>query len=417
LISSKGKIRLVLIIAVSLSLGTALVSLLYMNSMISRIKQITLRDARLVDLGRDISIRVLEARREEKNFIIYLDSLHIQQALSIITQIESNVEQARSTAPQHDEVLDSITMLLAEYRSDISVLGRTFQEDPRALSALQRQLVDYEENLKKTVSRTKFKEDSMPAWLSDLNVLMLTATTKISTEKARLLTDLRETTTTILNLAARIVIQAQADLAKHSEEGVRYGFRAQRNTLTIFIITLLLLAYLIVYFPNIILLPFQRITKTLKAISKGDADFKLTAVEKEGEFGELYNAFQDAIFNLKLYNDLKTERIVELEKQFRNILEEIKEACVILSYDLRVAFINDAAVKLFALEEDVVGKNVSELQCLWKILEGPLKENENEHRFEVSARMKRSDVRKRNIAVISFRNKGSEATTRVVVIK
>lgn len=417
MLSSKGKIRLVLIIAVSLSLVTALVSLLYMNSMISRIRQITLRDARLVDLGRDISIKVLEARREEKNFIIYLDSLHIQQALSIIGQIESNVEQARSTAPRQTKVLDSITVLLAAYKGDISVLARTFQEDPRALSALQRQLVDYEDNLRKTVSRTKSKEDSLPTWLSDLNVLMLAATTKLSTEKARLLTNLRETTTAILNLAAQIVTQAQADLAKHSEEGVRYGFKAQRNTLTIFIITLLLLAYLIVYFPNIVLLPFQRITKTLKAISKGDTDFKLTAVEQTGEFGELYNSFQDAIFNLKLYNDLKTERIVELERQFRNILEEIKEACIILSYDLRVAFINDAAVKLFALEEDVVGKSMSELQSLWKILEGPLKENENQRRFEVVARIKRSDIRKRNIAVISFRSKGSEATTRVVIIK
>ncbi|MDH4210048.1 MAG: PAS domain S-box protein [candidate division WOR-3 bacterium] len=416
MLSSKGKIRLVLVVAVSLSLGTALVSLLYMNAMISRINQITLRDAKLVDLGRDISIKILDARREEKNFIIYLDSTYIGQAFKLISQIGSNVEDAKRIAPEHAGKLDSISLFLENYRSDIAVLAATFQEDPRALSMLQRQLVDYEEQLKKTVSRSS-KEDSLPAWLSDLNVLTLAATTKLSTEKARLLTELRETSTAVLSLSGQIVAQAQTDLAKHSEEGVRYGFKAQRNTLTIFIITLLLLAYLIIYFPRYVLLPFQRITRTLKAISKGDAGLKLAGMEKGGEFSELYNAFQDAIFNLKLYNDLKTERIVELEKQFRSTIEEMKEACLVLSYDLRIVYANSAATNLLGMDEEIIGKNLSELPALWKILESPLTSADSQRRVETSGRIKKSDLRKRNITVISFRSKANDATMRVVIIK
>lgn len=403
-------------VAVSLSLGTALVSLLYMNAMISRINQITLRDAKLVDLGRDISIKILDARREEKNFIIYLDSTYIGQAFKLISQIGSNVEDAKRIAPEHAGKLDSISLFLENYRSDIAVLAATFQEDPRALSMLQRQLVDYEEQLKKTVSRSS-KEDSLPAWLSDLNVLTLAATTKLSTEKARLLTELRETSTAVLSLSGQIVAQAQTDLAKHSEEGVRYGFKAQRNTLTIFIITLLLLAYLIIYFPRYVLLPFQRITRTLKAISKGDAGLKLAGMEKGGEFSELYNAFQDAIFNLKLYNDLKTERIVELEKQFRSTIEEMKEACLVLSYDLRIVYANSAATNLLGMDEEIIGKNLSELPALWKILESPLTSADSQRRVETSGRIKKSDLRKRNITVISFRSKANDATMRVVIIK
>ena len=191
MLSSKGKIRLVLIIAVSLSLITALVSLLYMNSMITRIRQITLRDARLVDLGRDISIKVLDARREEKNFIIYLDSTYIHQALSIVSMIESNVLLAKQIAPDQIGRLDSISTLINLYKKDIAVLRKTFEEDPRALSSLQRQLVDYEERLKKTVARNELQADSLPAWLSDLNIFAFAATAKLSTEKARLLGDLR----------------------------------------------------------------------------------------------------------------------------------------------------------------------------------------------------------------------------------
>ena len=404
-------------VAVSLSLITALVSLLYMNAMISRIRQITLKDARLVDLGRDISIKVLDARREEKNFIIYLDSTHIDQTLSIISEIASNVEQAREIAPEQIIRLDSINGLIYDYKSDIAILRKTFEEDPRALSSLQRQLVDYEERLKKTVARNNLKEDSLPVWLSDLNILAVAATAKLSTEKARLLSDLRETTTTILALSGRIVEQAQSDLAQHSEEGVRYGFKAQRNTVTIFIITILLLAYLIVYFPRIVLLPYQRITKTLKAISKGETAFRIDDLEKSGEFTELYSSLHDAIYDLQVYNDLKTEKIVELQKQLRSTLDEIKEACLIISGGLKISYINNSTKILLSVDDSILGKNLSDIQILWKILEESLKTGEFQRRFEINARVKRSDIRKRCITVLSFRGKQEEAPSRLIIIK
>jgi PAS domain-containing protein len=388
-----------------------------MNSMISRINEITLKDAKLVDLGRDISIKILDARKEEKNFIIYLDSTHIGQAFNIISQIRSNVEEAEGIAPEHTATLDSIGFFLDEYESDVAILATTFQEDPRALSILQRQLADYEEQLKKTVGRNRIRQDSLPPWLADPNVLMVAASTKLSTEKARLLTDLRETSTAILSLSGRIVSQAQTDLAKHGEEGVKYGFKAQRNTLTIFIVTLLLLGYLIIYFPTYLLLPFQRITKTLKAISKGKTDFNITEVGEGGEFSELYNAFQGAIYNLKLYNDLKTERILELERQFRNTLDEVKEACLVLSYDLRVAYVNDSAVNLLGLKDEIIGQNLAEIPSLWNALQMPLESAENQRRIEITARLRKSDLRKRNITVVSFRNKANEITLRLVIIK
>jgi PAS domain-containing protein len=415
--SSKGKIRLILVVAVSLSLITALVSLLYMNAMISRIRQITLKDAKLVDLGRDISIRVLEARREEKNFIIYLDSTYIDSTLSIVSEIESNVEQAKQIAPEQLGALDSINGLVNIYKSDIVILREKFQEDPRALSSLQRQLVDYEERIKKTVSRSKLEADSLPAWLSDLNILAVAAAAKLSTEKARLLSDLRETTTSILALAGRIVTQAQSDLAKHSEEGVRYGFKAQRNTITIFIITILLLAYLVIYFPRKVLLPFQRITRTLKAIGKGETAFRIDDLEKAGEFFDLHSSFHDAIYNLKLHNDLKTEKIAELQKQYRSALEEIREACFVLSADLKVTYLNKAAMDLFTIDDSVIGKSITEIPSLWKYIEEPLKTKERERRIEINARIKHSDIRKRSITVLSFRDKAEEVTSRLIIIK
>ena len=290
-------------------------------------------------------------------------------------------------------------------------------EDPRALSSLQRQLVDYEERLKKTVTRNEQQADSLPAWISDLNVLAVAATAKLSTEKARLLGDLRETTTSILALAGRIVARAQSDLARHSEEGVRYGFKAQRNTVTIFIVTILLLAYLVIYFPRLVLLPFQRITKTLRAISKGETAFRIDDLEKGGEFFDLYRSFHDAIYNLKLHNDLKTEKIAELQKQYRSALGEVKEPCLAVSDGLNVTYLNKAAMDLFDVDDSVIGKSISEISGLWKCLEEPIRNNENEKRIEINARIKRSDIRKRCIVVLTSLSKSGAPPSRLIIIK
>jgi PAS domain-containing protein len=417
LLTSKAKIRLALVGAVSLSLITALVSLLYMNSMISRIRQITLRDAKLADLARDISIKVLEARREEKNFIIYLDSTYIEQTLSIVSGIESDVEQAGKLETDQLGTLDSMSTLIGDYKSDIAVLKNTFQENPRALSSLQRQLVDYEQSLKKAVAGNRQEEDSLPVWISDLNILAAAANAKLSTEKARLLTDLRQTTASILALAGRIVAQAQSDLTKHSEEGVRYGLKAQRNTVTIFMITILLLAYLIIQFPRVVLLPFQRITRTLRAIGKGETAFRIDDLERGDEFYELYQSFHDAIYDLKLHNDLKTEKITELQKQYRAALDEIKEACFVLSGDLKISYLNKAAMNLFSLDDSALGKNVSEVAGLWRYLEEPLAKQEDARRIEINARIKQTDIRKRCIVILTYFSKSGAPPNRMIVIK
>ena len=417
MLTSKAKIRLALVGAVSLSLITALVSLLYMNSMISRIRQITLRDAKLADLARDISIKVLEARREEKNFIIYLDSTYIEQTLSIVSGIESDVEQAGKLETDQLGTLDSMSTLIGDYKSDIAVLKNTFQENPRALSSLQRQLVDYEQSLKKAVAGNRQEEDSLPVWISDLNILAAAANAKLSTEKARLLTDLRQTTASILALAGRIVAQAQSDLTKHSEEGVRYGLKAQRNTVTIFMITILLLAYLIIQFPRVVLLPFQRITRTLRAIGKGETAFRIDDLERGDEFYELYQSFHDAIYDLKLHNDLKTEKITELQKQYRAALDEIKEACFVLSGDLKISYLNKAAMNLFSLDDSALGKNVSEVAGLWRYLEEPLAKQEDARRIEINARIKQTDIRKRCIVILTYFSKSGAPPNRMIVIK
>jgi PAS domain-containing protein len=120
---------------------------------------------------------------------------------------------------------------------------------------------------------------------------------------------------------------------------------------------------------------------------------------------------------LKLHNDLKTEKIAELQKQFRSTLEEIKQACFVVSGDLKVAYVNKAAMDLFSLDDSVAGKSIAVIAPLWKLIEEPLKANENERRIEINTRIKRADIRKRCITVLSFRSKADVPPSMLIIIK
>jgi hypothetical protein len=253
-LSGKGKIRLALFVVAAISMATSLIALSYLNGMAKKIGEIVQQDARFAELGEEISIKMLEARREEKNFIIYLDSTHIDNNWSILEQIRMRVKDAREVDSHYSLMLDSISLALSRYSSNLHLLVGIFKENPRALQSLQ---------------------NYMASWVSDLNLSLLAATTKVSTEKARSITELKQTSDVVLKFAGIIATNARESLAQHSAEGLRYGVKAQRNAGTIFLITGFLLIYLILYFPHQIFSPFRKITKMLKAIERGETDISL----------------------------------------------------------------------------------------------------------------------------------------------
>ena len=105
MISSKTQIRFALLVVAFISLGTSLLSLSYLNRMGRKIEIIANRDAKIVELGEILSVKILEARREEKNFIIYFDTLYIQKNTEILKQIRKDVNNAKSFASAYAEKL------------------------------------------------------------------------------------------------------------------------------------------------------------------------------------------------------------------------------------------------------------------------------------------------------------------------
>ncbi len=417
MLSSRGKIRVALLTIAAISVGTSFVSLFYMNRIIKRSKRIAEKDSRMAGLAEDISLKVLEAKREEKNFIIYLDSTYIENNRNIINGIRTDINQAKEVAKEYTPFLDSIEFLANQYSEDIEFLIKYFREDPRALNQLQRQFINYEEELKKLAKRSQIKVDSLPFLTSDLDVLMLSANIKLSTDKERLINELRETSNLILTLSREITIQARQALAKNSAESILYGIKAERNAMVIFIITALLLIYLLFYLPNRIFQPYRRLIRTLKAIAQGEINFAFPETKAGDELQELSNSFQNTIAKLKQFNDLKTEKIGEGVRKLRLILESINQAVIILEPDLTISYMNKTAIELFSLNSDLINKSIKEIPVLWEFFGEALSDIETKGRVECSKKIKKRDFRKRNALIIPNLNEASKLEGILIIVK
>lgn len=365
MLSSKGKMRLALFVIAAIPMGTAAISLFYMNSMVTRIETVAERDANMAELGEEISIKILEARREEKNFLIYGDPSYVETNRRILKEIGLAVGKAREIPGQYGAELDSIELLVSEYGEHME---------------------------------------------------LLLAVTE-SNENTRVVSRLRETGNAIQGFAQKIGSRAQESLLRNSWEGVRYGVRAQRNAVTIFMITALLLIYLIFYFPQRIFFPVRRMVRTLRAMGRGETGFPFPNADSGDELGELSRAFQDAVGKLRLFNQLKTDRIVDTKRKLRRILEEVNESVLIVSADLKIEYLNRAARDLFALKEEVLNKSVKDVPELCALTEDWLDDIGKSGRLEYGAKIKKTDLRKKSVSAIPNMSKNGKLESILIIVK
>lgn len=420
MLSSRAKIRMALFSVAAVSMGAACTSLLYMNHMATRISTIVERDATIAQLGEDMSIKVLEARRDEKNFIIYLDSTYVQSSRKTLADLAEDIaeiEEDEEISEEYAAMLDSIRDYLSEYELNVGLLVKTFQEDPRALKTIQKQVMAYEEELKRLAKRGKIELDSLSSWLSDLGFYTQTVGTRVSTEKEALVANLRESSQGVQRLAQAMVDRARESLASNGREAVRYGLRAQKNVITIFLATGLLLVYLIFYLPNRIFLPFRRIVRALKALSRGEADFPFPSVDSKDELGELSRAFESALSELRTYNILKTNKIIDSGKRFRRIMEEIDEAVLFVSSDLKVEHINGPARELFLGSEETLSKDIRDLTDLWTLVGEKLEDIARSGRVEFSTKSRKKSLKNKIVSITPYFDRSGKLETTVIILK
>jgi len=418
MLSGQSKIRLALFVVTSISMATSFWSLSYINKLGKEIQEIAYFDTRIMELGENISIKILEARRDEKNFIIYLDTLYLLNNAKIVEEIESKIEVSRGYGSSlYSEKIDSITVLLSHYHERVNQLYKTFQENPKILGKLQKQIIDYE-NETEILKRKQSSEDGdLSVQLSQLNLAFGSIASKFSADKSKLFIDLKESSDRILKLSGRITSLARESLIKNSEEGMKYGARAQRNTLTLLLGVSLLLILMIYYIPRRIFLPYKKMIHVLKAISRGEIQTDMSYIEKGGEFEELSSSFEQAISRLKYFNDLKTEKIIEIKRNYRRILEEIEEGVLIFTSDLNLIYANEPAKKILNINSNFGDLNLKQISILYNAIGDKLNQIEKMGRLEKRVQLKKRGLIKNLLTLIPDLDQKGNLVNILMVIK
>jgi len=415
--TGKGKIKFALFVVAAISLGTTLLSLSFMNRMTEEIEQIVFHDVRLTELGESITSNILKARREEKNFIIYLDTLYIKSNRDILHRIKNDIDQAEAFSPVFTAKLDSIETLLAGYDRLLSKLVLTLQENPRTLFSLQQQIIKYEAKLNALTGKQKNADGATPALDTDNNLPLFYASIKLSTEKSRLFAELKTISSDLINSSESITREARSSLISHSREGLQYSVKAQRNTITLLMIAAFLLIFLIFYLPRQIFLPYRKLKRLLEAVSRGNLEVDLEEVETSGELGDLSRSFSLALNDLQKLNRLKTAKIAANKRNLIRIIEEVKEAVIIVSPDFAITQINDSAKKLLGKSESTDRNSLREFPDIWEALEQTIVDIYKSGRSEISIKLHKNFPQVKKGILIPNINRVGQLDSIIIIIK
>lgn len=414
--TGKSSIRLALAVVAALALGISLLTLSYLNGMVDQIQQIGTVDTRIAQLGETLSIRILEARRDEKNFIITLDSTYIESNRRILREMNDATTQAYTYAKGYNVELDSLLTLLADYGKGITALFRTLRDDPRTLNRLQRQLKAYEDEIRRLEQRGKIPQESLNQLAQDANLSAEAAQSAISNEKAQLFMELKDGANAILALTQSITDKARAALTRHAGAGVQQGIKAQRNTLTFLFVAVLMVIYLVVVFPHRLFQPMQRLERTLQAVERGDESAQFPALGAD-EFGTLGRHIEKALSRLRLYNQMKSTKITDGQRQLQRILDTLDESVLILSADLNILYINKAGKNFWETGSPLTGQSVRNLPALWDVAGPTFEDIRRQGRTELSVRFNRRNLTKRKLVIFPHITQNDVIETIVVMVK
>ncbi|HDQ45864.1 MAG TPA: HAMP domain-containing protein [bacterium] len=410
--TGKNRIRLAMGAVAAVSFGVSLLSLTYMNRMARRLTAIAAADVHLTEISESISIRILEARQAEKNYILFFDSTDIDLNVRLIDGVLTDVSRARRIAPHSAARFDSLVSLLGDYRENIQKLTFLSFENADKLTRVGRRLMQTERELQ---GLKHPQQSGLDGWTTDMQIALLAVSGELSPDKIRTLENLKRTGKQIMALTRKISDASRASLAANAEQALLLAARAQRDVLTLLLLSGVFLGVLMYYLPRRLFEPFSRILRALRAVGRGDVAFPLPGIESKDEIGELSRAFYEATRKIRYFNELVTEKIVEVKRNQQRVLEEIHEGVIITGPDYKITFMNQAARDLLQLKGEAV--SLKDLPGLWNSLQARLDQVDPQDRSPIALKAGKLSVGALAVSVIPRTGKGGRVENILFLIR
>lgn len=413
-ISIRARMALGMLMAAALLVPVVSIAVFYIREMNDAAGRIAGQDIELMQTSDRIPVAFLEARRSEKNFLLFRDSTYLVESRVHLDRIKELCDHGRTLAPEMAERFNIISTTTAAYaaltESLVRLTSNGLSQTPN-LEALRRQhqrLLDAAAAAADTALR-----DSLLATASRIaaGINPPVASGRVGqalNDSMRILQDLLTAQTDSIALYAR-------DQAyRHQQRARQLAAWGQRNIITASMVVLVVLIWLLVTLPRRAVLPIKRITNAVRRMEKGDLDVRVTLRTKD-ELGELARHLNLALARLREFDERKTSRIRYLERRFRLLSQDISEGVLIVDKVPNVVTANAAMEPLLGCPAaDAVGRRLrsfSNLKFLYEPLESVLAGATGTQTCEIPAELPGSAV-----CIEAMRDKAGTVTGALVVV-
>jgi PAS domain S-box-containing protein len=371
-VSIRARVTWTLIIFFTALMPVVVLSTYYSSGMFRSIEQIVSVDVRLAIVAEDVSQSMLQARRAEKNFLLFGDPSYLDEITANLSRIDSLVSEGIPLSQAEQPRLDNIANLIAQYRLTLDTLVALAEGERRRdpYAQIRQEFAEHRKTFDQMIrealsTKGKAKRDSLLAqamdYLGAFDVTKIGEISSTSPDRNRLLADLKHVSSAVDSLASRIATQARADMESHRMRGERLGTRGQRNTLTALMLTIILVICLLIFMPARTVRPITRLTNVIHQAGEGDLKVRLESLPSD-EVGELALHLNKLLSRAQAFDQLKVHKIIEGENRFRSLANNVDKGVAATDLKGCIALANHAFAELAAFDtKEIVGKSIEEL--------------------------------------------------------
>ncbi|MFO7675392.1 MAG: HAMP domain-containing protein [bacterium] len=349
--SLRGRMVLAMLASAALVLPVVLISLFYIRRMNDAVTRIVREDVELIHVGDNISLGFARARRDESNFLLYRDSSYLDQSRAAVAHVVELAGRGRALVPAAAADLDAIVLLVARYQA----LSDTLLRIPARAGGITPDLARLRREHAALLGRAAAapegaRRDSL---LEEAGRLADGLT--IAAPGGRALDDsLRAIQQEIVARSESVVARALQRVESHRREARRMATWGQRNIITALLLTVIALVWLLIILPRQAVFPIKRMMNALRRAESGDLAVRVKLATGD-ELGQLARQLNRTLARLEEFDSGKVERILQLERRFRLLINDIAEGVLVVDRASSILAANPAM-------EELLGRPASEVR-------------------------------------------------------
>lgn len=336
----------------ALVLPVVLLALFYLRRMNEAVGRIAERDIELMHIGDRISLDLARARRDDKNFLLYRDSTFLIDSRDAVGRVSLLADSGRKLDPATVAEFDTIHSLSLRYHQlldSLRYLPAQPTPAPGALPGMTQLRRSHELLLRQAgEAADSTRRDSLLT-----EAARLAERITLPTPGSRHLDDeLHSLQQQVAALSDTIVARALHRIGDHRQNARRLATWGQRNIVTVLLLTVVVLIWLMVALPRQTVLPIKRLLNALRRAETGNLDIRVKPSSAD-ELGQLAHQLNRSFARLREFDERKVDRILQLERRFRLLSNDISEAVIVVDRATTILLANYAA-------EELLGRPVAE---------------------------------------------------------